>query len=225
MLFEVFDDLTNQQLKSIIKQYNHHLKIVYSKLNRDELLKVIHEHFDIDNEKIKLKRIEPIYFNVPEKKVYKRKSKMIKPYKLIDYNKNDLDDEIKKVNEIYDKSKKFKIEKNNNKSKNIRYDIDDYEFSDDLNDDEKEYFDNQQKEREQRYKEQRARFLKSAFDKDDWKTFTKQEKEIVCNYMYDIDKNEHNELKLFPKHLIDYYNKYCKHNFSKLKMTKSKMIK
>lgn len=77
-MLEVFDDLTNQQLKAIIRQYNHHLKIVYSKLNRDELLRIIHKHFDIDERqgKIQLKRIEPIYFDVPEKKTYKR---VVKP--------------------------------------------------------------------------------------------------------------------------------------------------
>ena len=73
MLFEVFDDLTNQQLKSIIRQYNHHLRIPLTGLKRDDLLKVMHKHFDIDHEKIKLKNIEPIYFDVPEKKTYKRK--------------------------------------------------------------------------------------------------------------------------------------------------------
>ena len=68
-----FEDLTNGQLKGIIRQYNHHLKIVYSKLKRDDLLILAKKHFEIDDEKIKLKKIEPIYFDIPEKKVYKRK--------------------------------------------------------------------------------------------------------------------------------------------------------
>ena len=75
MLFEIFDDLTNQQLKAIIRQYNHHLRIPLTGLKRDDLLKLMHKHFEIDNEKVQLKRIEPIYFDIPEKKVYKRKPK------------------------------------------------------------------------------------------------------------------------------------------------------
>lgn len=71
----LFNDLTNQQLKGIIRNYNNHLKIPLKGLKRDDLLKIAHKHFDIDNEKIKLKNIEPIYFDVPEKKIYKRKKK------------------------------------------------------------------------------------------------------------------------------------------------------
>ena len=107
-MFEIFDDLTNQQLKAIIKQYNHHLKINYSKMNRDELLKVIHEHFDIDHEKIKMKRIEPIYFEVPEKKTRKKQSEK-KPkseYKLRDYSNTDnIQDFINEVDKKYNKTR------------------------------------------------------------------------------------------------------------------------
>ena len=109
-MLEVFDDLTNQQLKAIIRQYNHHLKIVYSKLNRDELLKIIHKHFDIDERqgKIQLKRIEPIYFDVPEKKTYKR---VVKPkpkkYQMINYDElnKSVDDQLDSVNKKYQQVK------------------------------------------------------------------------------------------------------------------------
>jgi uncharacterized protein YktA (UPF0223 family) len=70
-----FEDLSNEQLKGVIRQYNHHLKIVYSKLKRDDLLKLIKKHFEIDDEKIQLKRIEPIYFDLPDRKTRKNKRK------------------------------------------------------------------------------------------------------------------------------------------------------
>ena len=45
-----FEDLTNTQLKEIIRKYNHHLIIKgYSKkMSRDDLLKHIKKHMTID---------------------------------------------------------------------------------------------------------------------------------------------------------------------------------
>ena len=74
-----FEDLTNAQLKQIISRYNKHIKISnYSKLVRDDLLKLVNKHFKIDKNIISLKHIEPFNFDVPTKKKAKPKAK-VKP--------------------------------------------------------------------------------------------------------------------------------------------------
>ena len=195
MLFEVFDDLTNQQLKSIIRQYNHHLRIPLKGLKRDDLLKVMHKHFDIDDEKIKLKNIEPIYFDVPEKKTYKRKVKKVEP----------------KVKKVEPKEK-------------IRYNIEQDEFANDLNDAEKKYFDDQYNERLKNQNRQKENFLNSVKNKDEWKYATKREKEVTCEYVKEIYQKDKSEFNKLPEHLKNYFNRHCKNNKDR-KKPKEKIIK
>lgn len=70
-----FEDLTDQQLKQVIKSYRLHLlegMKGYTKFGRDKLIYVCSKIFDIDDEKIKPKVTEPIYFTFPQDKRKKR---------------------------------------------------------------------------------------------------------------------------------------------------------
>ena len=66
-----FEDLTNAQLKKVIKNYRLHLLkelTGYTKLSREDLINLCKKLFDIDDEKIKPKITEPIYFDIPKGK-------------------------------------------------------------------------------------------------------------------------------------------------------------
>ena len=93
-----FEDLTNAQLKTIIRNYNNHLKIKISELKkRDQLLSKVKEHFEINDNQIKLKNIEPMYIRFlydkkpPLRSSVKNAKSNIKTepkYKFIEYPKN-----------------------------------------------------------------------------------------------------------------------------------------
>lgn len=70
-----FEDLTDRQLKQVIRIYRLHLLEDlkgYTKFERTKLVNLCKKLFDIDDEKIKPKVSEPIYFDFP---VYKPKAK------------------------------------------------------------------------------------------------------------------------------------------------------
>jgi hypothetical protein len=65
-----FEDLTNPQLKKVIKNYKLHLLdgiTGYSTFDREKLIRICNRFFDIDEEKIKPKVVEPIFFDIPAK--------------------------------------------------------------------------------------------------------------------------------------------------------------
>lgn len=74
-----FSDLTNAQLKKIIRYFNHH-KIVkgYSKMTRDELINHCQKHMTIVGNMIKLQAGEPLSVAFPKltkKKAAAKKAK------------------------------------------------------------------------------------------------------------------------------------------------------
>ena len=78
-----FEDLSNTQLKKVIKNYRLHLLkelTGYSKMSRDDLISLCKKLFDIDDEKVKPKITEPIYFDIPKGK--QPKAEKIKKVKL-----------------------------------------------------------------------------------------------------------------------------------------------
>jgi hypothetical protein len=69
-----FDDLSTSQLKQVISNYNMHFIIKqYSTKKRAELLEICNNMFNIDNQGIRLKKMEPIVFEVPPKKATPRR--------------------------------------------------------------------------------------------------------------------------------------------------------
>jgi hypothetical protein len=66
-----FEDLSDAQLKRVIKNYRLHLLkelTGYTKMSREDLINLCKKLFDIDDEKIKPKITEPIYFDIPKGK-------------------------------------------------------------------------------------------------------------------------------------------------------------
>jgi hypothetical protein len=118
-------------------------------------LKTVKKHFEIDDEKIQLKRIEPIYFDLPERKTRKSKNK-----------------------------------KNKRNEDEIRFNFD--EFADDLTEAEKRYLEKERlkhnEERKIYYERHKQNFLKPAMDKEEWKHFTKKEREATYDIIYNIHK-------------------------------------
>jgi hypothetical protein len=83
-----FEDLTDRQLKQVIKNYRLHLlegMKGYTKFDREKLINLCKKMFDIDDEKIKPKVTEPVYFNFPQDKLKKREQpktkKTVQPMK------------------------------------------------------------------------------------------------------------------------------------------------
>lgn len=77
-----FEDLSNTQLKKVIRNYRLHLLkelTGYTKMSRDDLITLCKKLFDIDDEKIKPKITEPIFFDIPQG----RQSKAVKNKKVI----------------------------------------------------------------------------------------------------------------------------------------------
>ena len=101
-----FEDLSDAQLKKVIKNYRLHLLkelTGYSKMSRDDLINLCKKLFDIDDEKIKPKISEPIYFDIPkgrQPKVEKMKKVMkIKENKQTETISDKLINEFKKLSE------------------------------------------------------------------------------------------------------------------------------
>jgi septal ring factor EnvC (AmiA/AmiB activator) len=85
-----FEDLTNPQLKKVIRTYRLHLLegiTGYSSFDRDKLIKICQTFFNIDDEKIKPKVIEPIFFDIPQKPVPKKRARKAKEVKADNYEK------------------------------------------------------------------------------------------------------------------------------------------
>lgn len=79
-----FEDLTNAQLKKVIKNYRLHLLkelTGYTKMSREDLINLCKKLFDIDDEKIKPKITEPIFFDIPKGRQPKaeKKKKVVMP--------------------------------------------------------------------------------------------------------------------------------------------------
>jgi hypothetical protein len=66
-----FEDLSDAQLKRVIKNYRLHLLkelTGYTKMSREDLINLCKKLFDIDDKKIKPKITEPIFFDIPKGK-------------------------------------------------------------------------------------------------------------------------------------------------------------
>lgn len=101
-----FEDLTNAQLKKVIRNYRLHLLegiSGFSSFDREKLISTCKKFFDIDDEKIKPKITEPMYFDIPKErqpKVEKMKKEMkIKENKQIETISDKLINEFKKLSE------------------------------------------------------------------------------------------------------------------------------
>jgi hypothetical protein len=80
-----FEDLTNPQLKKVIRTYRLHLLegiTGYSSFDRDKLIKICKKFFNIDEEKITPKIIEPIFFDIPPKPVPRKRAIKAKEVKV-----------------------------------------------------------------------------------------------------------------------------------------------
>ena len=94
-----FEDLTNAQLKKVIKNYRLHLLkgiTGYSSFSREDLISTCKKFFNIDNEKIVPKVVDPIFFDIPPKPVPKKRTKNIN--KQIENKIGEMEEKEKKIN-------------------------------------------------------------------------------------------------------------------------------
>ena len=104
-----FEDLTNAQLKKVIRNYRLHLLegiSGYSSFDREKLISTCKKFFDIDDEKIKPKVTEPIFFDIPQKPAPRRRVKKAVEKKAV--VKKEVDDLARDLKELKKKEKKKK---------------------------------------------------------------------------------------------------------------------
>jgi hypothetical protein len=211
--------LSVKELKSLIKRYITHIKILTSKKTKSQLIEHLLMHTELKENKVVTKKINIGDLPQKQKKEVTKKDEFSNEYKqfLNDPINNNIIKLLSEIGTTEDKDRyKYLI---NSMKKMKGYEFKSFEDSitnlwRQLKKKKEETKEEPKKETNKEPKKEKDRYItmiKKYSNKKIWDELSKQQKEEICKIVKDKIKETKDKTLLakLPSHIYDYFSKYC----------------